>query len=315
MSDETAHLALPYLAPAQAQKHVTHNEALRRLDTVVQLAVLDATLDEPPADPEEGDRYIVADGATGDWDGEDGAVAAFVDGAWEFAVPSEGWIAFDAAAEILLLRKAGAWVAAADHVGPFERLGVNTTATDPNRLAVRSNAVLLTGIAAGDGGTGDVRLFIDKEGDADTASVLFQTGASGRAEIGLAGDSDLVVKVSPDGSAWTEAIRIDKDTGLATIAYDNGAPGLTAATVQDALDEIAAAGGGGGARAGGRGRTRTGRPDRSRSRRSRSATRPTRRSPAWRPGASRSKGPSSRSSPGATASSRGPRRARSRRGR
>ena len=32
MSDTTTHLGLPYLLAAQAQKHVTHNEALRLLD-------------------------------------------------------------------------------------------------------------------------------------------------------------------------------------------------------------------------------------------------------------------------------------------
>lgn len=32
MSDATTHLLLPYILAAQAQKHVTHNEALRILD-------------------------------------------------------------------------------------------------------------------------------------------------------------------------------------------------------------------------------------------------------------------------------------------
>jgi hypothetical protein len=32
----TPHLALPLMAAAQAQKHVTHNEALRLLDGLVQ---------------------------------------------------------------------------------------------------------------------------------------------------------------------------------------------------------------------------------------------------------------------------------------
>ena len=38
---DTANLALPCIEGSQAQKHVTHNEALRVLDTLVQLAVLD----------------------------------------------------------------------------------------------------------------------------------------------------------------------------------------------------------------------------------------------------------------------------------
>ena len=49
MSDTTTHLGLPYLLAAQAQKHVTHNEALRLLDAMVQLSVLDRTRTTPPA--------------------------------------------------------------------------------------------------------------------------------------------------------------------------------------------------------------------------------------------------------------------------
>ena len=48
MSDATTHLLLPYILAAQAQKHVTHNEALRILDGLVQLSVLDRDLTAPP---------------------------------------------------------------------------------------------------------------------------------------------------------------------------------------------------------------------------------------------------------------------------
>lgn len=249
MSDlETNHLKLPYLAAAQAQKHVTHNEALRLLDTVVQLAVLDATLAVAPADPEEGDRYIVAASPTGVWEGEAGNVATFVDGAWAFAVPAEGWLAFDIATETILVRLGGVWTAAAAGGTPEELplLGINATADATNKLAVRSEAVLFSGIETGEGGTGDIRFVVNKEAEGDTASVLFQSNWSGRAEVGLAGDTDFVFKVSPDGSAWVDAIRIDKDTGLSEILYDNAVSGLTATTVQAAIDEVAAGGGGGG---------------------------------------------------------------------
>ena len=69
MSDISPHLLLPYLVAAQAQKHVTHNEALRLLDAVVQLSVLDRDLTAPPASPADGDRYIVAPAATCLWAG------------------------------------------------------------------------------------------------------------------------------------------------------------------------------------------------------------------------------------------------------
>ena len=73
---ETTHLLLPYLLASQAQKHVTHNEALRLLDGIVQLSVLDRHLTAPPASPDDGDRYIVASGATGSWYGWDLNVAS-----------------------------------------------------------------------------------------------------------------------------------------------------------------------------------------------------------------------------------------------
>ena len=88
MSDTSAHLQLPYLLAAQAQKHVTHNEALRMLDGIVQLSVLDRHLATPPGAPAEGDRYIVAASASGDWTGWDNSVAYFVDGAWMRLVPA-----------------------------------------------------------------------------------------------------------------------------------------------------------------------------------------------------------------------------------
>lgn len=97
MSD-TANLKLPYLEPAQAQKHVTVNEALTVLDALVQLSVTSAALATPPAEPEEGARYIVAASATDDWAGHEGDVAAYQDGSWHFHAPRAGWRAWDEAA-------------------------------------------------------------------------------------------------------------------------------------------------------------------------------------------------------------------------
>lgn len=109
MSETTAHLALPFIMAAQAQKHVTHNEALRLLDGLVQLAVLDRDLAAPPASPAEGARYIVASGATGLWGGWDGSVALWVDGAWMRLIPRPGWIAWVEDESLALVRVGSAW--------------------------------------------------------------------------------------------------------------------------------------------------------------------------------------------------------------
>jgi hypothetical protein len=107
--DESANLALPLIMPSQSLKHVTHNEALLRLDAVVQLAVLDRDLAAPPGSPAEGDRYIVAAGATGDWDDWDLDVALYADGAWMRLEPTAGWIAFVADEAAIVYWTGSAW--------------------------------------------------------------------------------------------------------------------------------------------------------------------------------------------------------------
>ncbi len=92
--DQTPNIGLPYIMAAQAQKHVTHNEAIRALDAILHLAVRDQDQATPPASPADGDRYIVAAPATGAWSGHEHEIAAFQDGAWMFYPPREGWIAW-----------------------------------------------------------------------------------------------------------------------------------------------------------------------------------------------------------------------------
>ncbi len=91
--EQTPNLQLPYIMPSQAQKHVTHNEAIRALDGLVQLAVIDRDLAAPPASPADGDRYIVAAPGTAGWSGRDDLIAAWQDGAWAFLPPRSGWLA------------------------------------------------------------------------------------------------------------------------------------------------------------------------------------------------------------------------------
>jgi len=210
MSDLSANLSMPYLAPAQAQKHLTHNEALLILDAVVQLGVESRSLSAPPADPPQGARYILAGTPGGDWAGQAAGRLALRDGTgWLFLAPRPGWRAAvldEGGAEVLF--REGAWQAAVLPADlSAERLGLNAGADAVNRLAVSAAATLLSHEGAGH------RLKINKAAAGETASLLFQTGWSGRAEMGTAGAEDFVLKVSADGSAWTEALRAEAATG------------------------------------------------------------------------------------------------------
>ena len=104
---DTPNLVLPYLAANQSQKHVTVNEALRRLDALVQTSVQSTALATPPASPTEGQRWIVPASPTSVWAGHAGQIAAWQDGAWAFYAPQDGWIVFDASTDALLWFNAG----------------------------------------------------------------------------------------------------------------------------------------------------------------------------------------------------------------
>ena len=242
--EQTPNLALPYIMAAQAQKHITHNEAIRALDALVQLMVLDRNLTAAPGTPADGDRYIVGSSATGEWAGHDLEIAAYQDGAWAYYVPGEGWIVWIADEDLAVAWDGAAWSAlssggggggTSDHgaltglgdddhpqyhtdargdarytpINPTT-LGVNATADATNKFAVASAATLFNNAGAGH------QQKINKNAVGDTASQMYQTGFSGRAELGLTGDDDFHFKVSPDGSSWVDAMKVDKTTGAVT---------------------------------------------------------------------------------------------------
>jgi hypothetical protein len=245
MTIETPRAGLPFIAAAQAQKHVTHNEALAGLDALVGARFLDRDLTAPPATPSDGDAYLVKATATDDWAGQDGKIAFCLDGDWRFYAPFAGLVALVADENKFIAFDGTSWNDYAAYI-PLDnvaQLGVNTGADATNKFAVKSNAVLFAALEAAAGGTGDVRFTVNKETSADTVSLLFQDGFSGRAEIGLTGDDDFHFKVSPDNSTWKDAMVIDRTTGLVTLAGDPTSA-LQAATKQY-VDANAGGGGGG----------------------------------------------------------------------
>jgi hypothetical protein len=208
MSNQSTKLSLPYIQPSQAQKHVTHNEALRRLDTFVQLSVRAIGTTTPPAAPENGDIHALGANATSAWAGQDGKLACYADGAWDFFTPQDGWRAWNLGDGTLNVFSSGAWLPVVPPLQNLDGLGVGTSSDATNRLAVASDAALFS-----HAGT-DHRVVVNKAGAADTASILMQSAWSGRAEIGLTGDEDLHFRVSPDSSAWTSALILRHDDGL-----------------------------------------------------------------------------------------------------
>ncbi len=220
---ETLSLGLPVLVAEQAQKHVTHNEALILLDAIVQLSVKDRDLAAPPGSPGEGDRYIVAAGATGEWAGHDGEIAVRRDGAWAFQAAGEGWRAWTDDEDALLVFDGAGWVEIGATIAELQSLallGIGAIADATNPFSAKLNKALWAALPIAEGGDGDLRYTMSKEGAADVLSLLLQSGFSGRAELGLVGDDDLQIKVSADGTAWTEALRLNRSDGSARLKLE-----------------------------------------------------------------------------------------------
>jgi hypothetical protein len=211
MPDTTNIQSLPLIQPSQAQKHVTHNEALKVLDLIVQMTVESRTLSVAPSSPVLGACQIVGPGATGLWAGQDGAATTFTGIVWEFYPPKTGWTAWVVDEGQAVVYDGAAWVAASEGPAEFPQLGVSATADATNRLTVSSPATLLNHAGAGH------QVKVNKASSSDTASLMFQTGFSGRAEMGTAGSDDFAIKVSADGSAFTEALSFDRVTGRTVV--------------------------------------------------------------------------------------------------
>ena len=101
MAELSHRYALPFIAAGQAQKEVTHNEAVERIDALLHLSVLSMSLDVPPVGPVVGSAWIVGSAPTGEWAGHAADIASYGEGgclAWVadlgvFAVRTDaGWL-------------------------------------------------------------------------------------------------------------------------------------------------------------------------------------------------------------------------------
>ncbi|MEQ8656639.1 MAG: DUF2793 domain-containing protein [Hyphomicrobiales bacterium] len=207
--DTSARFSLPLIIASQAQKHLTHNEALAQLETLVQPVVQDIAALAPPSEPSEADCLVIGTGAGDVFAGKDNAIAAWIAEAWHFHVPEAGWMVVRASDGVAFVFDGTAWGPLVDLAvqDNLVQVGINAAASTTNRLTVASDASLFTSAS------NDHRMTINKANAGSTASMVFQSGWSGRAEMGLAGQDGFSIKVSADGSAWHDALAITPNTG------------------------------------------------------------------------------------------------------
>ena len=205
---ETTLLGLPLLQPSQAQKHVTVNDAMTVLDTVVQLSVKSSVLNIPPSIPAEGDRYIVGPVPTGTWSGKARQVAAWVGSAWVFHAPAQGWIAWDETTSIALVFTATNWQSLVSGSFPnsVADFGIGASPDITNKFVFSGTNSLFTS-------AGSIDLTANKSASGNDASLTFKTGFSTRAVLGLLADDNLSLKVSNNGASFATPMVANAASG------------------------------------------------------------------------------------------------------
>ena len=229
MTSNTANLQLPFLAVGQAQKHVTVNESLRRLDALVQLSVVSATTTAEPGAPTDGQVWIVPSGKTGthwasftNW-----ALAYWRDGAWEQVTPREGWTAYVKDTDQLLHYTGSVWSLFAP--------GAVLTLSAQYRLLGRSSS----GAGAGEEIASSANVFTFL-GSADQATMRTNLGLGTSAvkNTGTSGDAVPLLNGNPQwsgssflyspsgGSALNYTLRADAGVSATYARYQasNGGP-------------------------------------------------------------------------------------------
>ena len=110
MFEHSPRLTLPYIQPAQAQKHVTHNQAIRQIDGLIHMSVVSDALSMPPTEQKEGTCYLVPPNAQDGWQGWAYHVAIWQDAAWMFLTPKTGWRLFVSDQKKLMVYHGSTWV-------------------------------------------------------------------------------------------------------------------------------------------------------------------------------------------------------------
>jgi len=153
--ETSSRFGLPYIMPGQAQKHVTHNEAIRALDALLHISVQARNIGSPPEAPSEGESYLIGSAPIGEFADKADYIARFIEGAWMYYAPVQGLIVNVENEALCVIWRGNGWAEFGDggdiDIGAlvFDTFGVNAAADTFNRLVLNSHASLFNHDGAG----------------------------------------------------------------------------------------------------------------------------------------------------------------------
>lgn len=213
MSDASLRHKLPYIMPAQAMKYLTHNTAIEQIDVLQSLCLHGLGLQEPPLNPALGACYDIGSNPLGDFIHAPNKIGAYLESGWHFFDKVEGMTAYVREREALHYYDGASWVLVSGRTENFEKIGINTTADNINKLAVKSKSVLFSADDQSNDSSGDLRLNLNKSDDFNVVSLIYQVDNVAHAEAGMIGDNNYQIKVGPSTESLRTALEIDADTG------------------------------------------------------------------------------------------------------
>lgn len=184
-------LQIVHVEQNQSQKEVTVNQALNRIDAILNVGAIDRAVNNPPSSPMLGDLYIIGNSPTGDWSGQ-GDNIAFYDTSWQFISPKAGMT-------IWVIDKALHYT------------------FDGSGWIVGSNNLIQSNFIAFDSQDSDLQLRLNKVTAGNVNSLLYQTNFVTTAEVGTISDNNYQIKVTNDGSNYNNAVNIDASNGISNI--------------------------------------------------------------------------------------------------
>lgn len=252
----TSHLDIALVEQSQAQKEVTVNMALTRIDAILNTGVIDKDLSTPPGSPSTGDVYIVGATATGDWASHEDEIAYF-DQIWRFIVPNEGLMLWVSDEDSIYVYDGSSWAIATSGSGESNtasNLGAGTgvfasksgvdlrfkSLVAGSNISLSSDANSVTISATGGGGGGGGYDTVLEEGSSLTqrSSLNFigagitaaDNSGSSRTDVSLDGDLNALAGLSSTGvvartATDTYATRTLTGGGGVTVSNGNGVSG------------------------------------------------------------------------------------------
>lgn len=228
----TPHLGMTLVEQSQAQKEITVNQALMRIDAVLNTGAISRSASAPPATPAQGDLYIVGAAPTGAWAGQAGMVA-YWDQLWRFIAPRAGMSLWVIDESLICTYNGTGWAASvlgesntASNLGAGAGLFGSKSGVDlrfkslvaGTNVSLSSTASDITISASGTGGGGYATVQEEGTALAQRGTVNFIGGGITAADNAASGRTDVTLDATLNALAAFNSNGIMAQTAADTFA-------------------------------------------------------------------------------------------------